>query len=123
MFKMRRSFFTGGVVVGLVGAWWFGVREPPPIEEEITEDVWIGKLTDWDCKERDPEPPCPVDSRTTNFALVVDGGIILRLDERGSELARKAVAAARAGGNLAARVVGVRVERVLEVEEVELVGR
>ena len=119
---MRRSFLTGGLLVGLVGAWWFGVRERPPIEEEITEDVWIGKLTDWDCKERDPEPPCPVDSGTENFALVVDGGIILRLDERGSELAREAVEEARAGGNLAARVVGVRVERVLEVREVELVG-
>lgn len=119
---MRRSFLTVGVLIAVAGTWWVGVREPQPIEEEITEDVWIGKLTDWDCKERDPEPPCPVDSRTENFALVVDGGVILRLDERGSEMARGAMEEARAGGNLAARVVGVRVERVLEVEEVELVG-
>ena len=118
---MTRGMTSAAILLVIGGAWWIGLREPPPPNEEISEDVWVGKLVDWDCKQRDVEPPCPVNSATAHYALVIDGGIILRLDERGNELTRSAITAARTGGNLAARVDGDRSGRLLEAREVKLI--
>ena len=121
---MKSTVFASATLLALAGiAAWILVGPDSERVEPMTEDVWIGELVDWDCKQRDPEPACPVDSQTARFAIVIDGGIILRLDTDGSALAREAVMEARVGGNPAARVVGVRTGRLLEASEVRLLER
>lgn len=85
-----------------------------------SEDVWIGKLVDADCKSRDPEPPCPVGAATKAFGMSVGGGYLLSFDERGNELARELIRETGAAGNVPARAVGEREGRTLKVRDLRL---
>lgn len=88
--------------------------------ESTAEDVWIGKLVDADCKERDPEPPCPVGPRTTAFGMSVGGGYLVSFDEGGNELALELLRETGVGGNPEVRTVGERDGRTLKVEDLRL---
>ncbi|MEZ5365830.1 MAG: hypothetical protein R2748_26735 [Bryobacterales bacterium] len=90
-------------------------------EERITENTWQGELTDWTCKQAHVDQVCPVGPNTKEFALSVDGGILLRFDDNGNTLAVRALAKERVGGNVPAVVVGEREGRMLKVESVELI--
>jgi hypothetical protein len=85
---------------------------------EVTEDVWQGALVDWDCKQKDPEPACNAGLHTRHFALSIDGGVLLHLDEHGNQLAAEAVRKAVAAGD--ATIVGKREGRLLKVESVRI---
>ena len=64
------------------------------------ENIWRGKLVDWDCKQRDVAQACPVGPQTERFALSADGGVLLPLDRRGNQLAAEAVRDSGAAGNV-----------------------
>ena len=96
-------------------------QEPP--ESEVTAETWIGAIVDWDCKQRSERDPCGVGPGTKRYGMSIDGGFLLEFDERGQELAREALAKARAGGNARIRAVGEREGRLLKAESVEVVRR
>lgn len=96
-------------------------QEPQQETPAVTSDqTWPGVLVDWDCKSRDPEPVCPVSAATERFGLVVDGGRILELDERGNQLAREALRASGAAGNVDVVVEGEHAGKRLAVTELRV---
>jgi hypothetical protein len=87
---------------------------------EITEDTWRGTLVDWSCKQAHVDQACPVGPNTREFALSIDGGILLRFDENGNKLTLKVLRERGAGGNTEAEAVGKREERLLKVESIRI---
>ncbi len=116
---MRREFLSVGglAAVAALGMLFIAPKEPAP---EITENTWIGKLVDWDCKQIRVDEPCPVNAETKSFGVSVNGGILLDLDERGDVLARERLRDAGRGGNVEVIIVGVRDGYDLAVESLEL---
>jgi len=92
-------------------------QEAPAV---ISDQTWPGVLVDWDCKSRDSEPVCPVSAATERFGLVIDGGRILELDAGGNQLAREALRASGAAGNVDVVVEGERSGKRLAVTELRV---
>ena len=89
--------------------------------ERISENTWQGELTDWSCKQVHVDQVCPVGPNTKEFALSVDGGILLRFDDNGNALAARALAKEHVGGNVPAVVIGEREGRMLKVESIKVI--
>ena len=87
---------------------------------EITENTWRGALVDWSCKQAQVDQACPVGPNTREFALSIDGGILLRFDENGNNLTLQALRETRVGGNVHATAIGEREGRLLKVESIRL---
>ena len=111
------------LVLLLGGSLAFAVTPEQPSQKppaDVTAETWPGVLVDWDCKSRDPEPVCPVGAATKHFGLVIDGGRILELDERGNDFAREAISAAKTGGNVDVVILGSRSGKLLAVTELRV---
>ena len=116
---MRVLLISLALLVGS-GATLTAVGQETPAGSEITENTWQGVLADWACKQKSVDAPCPVGAGTTQFALSIDGGILLHFDERGNELAQEALRKSGAGGSVEATAVGEREGRLLKVESVRI---
>lgn len=87
---------------------------------EVTENTWQGALVDWSCKQAHVDQACPVGPNTREFALSIDGGILLRFDANGNVLTLEALRKSHAGGNAEATAVGEREGRLLKVESIRV---
>lgn len=86
------------------------------------DNIWRGDLVDWQCKQEDPSRPCPVNRRTSQFALSADGGVLLKLDSKGNELAAEELARTGASGTVAVTIETFEegaIDRELRVKSVQ----
>ena len=113
---MMRKLLSLALLVAAVA---FAQESP---DTAITENTWRGTLVDQACKQANVDEPCPVGPNTREFALSIDGGILLRFDENGNKLALDALRKSRSGGNANATAVGEREGRLLKVQSVEVGG-
>lgn len=90
------------------------------VEKPNPEFIWVGKLVDQACKDKNIDHNCPVSPATERFGLVIDGGIILPFDEASNQRAREAVAQDGRKGNIEASVVGVRHNGLFKVESIQI---
>jgi|GEM_PF-4947228 len=87
------------------------------------ENIWRGDLVDADCKQADSSQPCPVSAATRHFALSADGGVLLRLDAKGDELAAQEIQNTGAAGTVAVTIETFPerdVDRRLKVKSVKI---
>ena len=77
-------------------------------ESTLDEFTWRGRLVDQACKEKRIDQICPVSPATARFGLVIDGGIIVPLNEAGNDKAKELVAKDGGTGNLKVSLVGAR---------------
>jgi hypothetical protein len=88
-------------------------------ESTLGEFTWRGKLVDQACKEKHIDQICPVSPATARFGLVIDGGIIVPLDEAGNEKAKELVGKDGGKGNLKVSLVGVRQGGTFQVQSIK----
>ncbi len=118
--RTRAYFSLGGVaVIAALGMLMIAPKAPEE-PDQVTENTWIGKLVDWQCKQVQSDKLCPVNAKTEDMGVSVDNGVLLDLDAKGDAMARETLTKAGLGGNVKVVIIGVRDGRKLAVESVEI---
>ncbi|MBI1354155.1 MAG: hypothetical protein GC160_07400 [Acidobacteria bacterium] len=92
-----------------------------PAVSQQADNMWQGKLVDWQCKQIDQSKPCPTSPHTKEFALSGDGGVLLRLDAKGNELAHQELVRTGEFGNTPVTIETYEEQQVEHVMPVKAV--